>query len=343
MTVLAQINNNLIIIYSTLSILFTLFFFLNLDLISSKLNIYDYSDKNRKLHKKKVPPIGGVIFFLIFSFYVGCILFFFESRIFVHEKHIIVLFITCIIIFLAGLIDDKINLSSHRKTIIFLFLISVLILNDNELILTYLKIVSFDKTFALGNISILFTIFCFFVFINAFNMYDGINLQSGLYLLTLFGFFLYKDIEPLLFTPFIFITIVFLFYNYREKIFLGNCGSYFLPLLISSFFIKSNTKLNLVSVEEIIILMMIPGLDLIRLFCKRIMEGKSPFVADRNHIHHILSHNLGDLKSVFVIFFITFSSIIIYQFLNSILILLFQIIIYLYLIIFFGNKKNKIK
>ncbi len=337
---LTQINNNFTIVYSALSIIFILFFFLKLDFISSKLNIYDQSDNNRKLHKKKIPPIGGLIFFLIFFLYIITILFFFESRIFFHEKHIVVLFLTSILILLTGLIDDKINLSSRRKTIIFLFLISILILNDNELVLSYLKILSFNKTLAIGNISILFTIFCFFVFINAFNMFDGINLQSGLYLLTLFIFFIYKGLEPLLFIPFSLITIIFLIYNYREKIFLGNCGSYFLPFVISSFFIKSNNKLEIISVEEILILMVVPGIDLIRLFCIRLAEGKSPFVADRHHIHHILSRKLSDLKSVILIFSITFIPIICYQFLNNIFLIILQILIYLYLVISFGNKQT---
>ena len=37
------------------------------------------------------------------------------------------------------------------------------------------------ETFFLNIFAIFFTIFCFLVFINAFNMFDGINLQSGLY------------------------------------------------------------------------------------------------------------------------------------------------------------------
>ena len=338
---LTQINNNFAIVYSIFSFIFILIFFLNLNFISSKLNIYDHSDNNRKLHKKKIPPIGGLIFFLIFFLYIVSVLFFFESRIFFHEKHIIVLFLTSFLILLTGLIDDRVNLSSRRKTIIFLFLISVLILNDNELVLNYLKISTFKKTLAIGNISILFTIFCFFVFINAFNMFDGINLQSGLYLLTLFTFFIYKGLEPLLFIPFALITIIFLIYNYRERIFLGNCGSYFLPFIISSFFIKSNNKLEIISVEEILILMVVPGIDLIRLFCIRLAKGKSPFVADRNHIHHILALKLTELKSVIIIFSITFIPIICYQFLSNIFFIIFQILIYLYLVISFSNKQTK--
>ena len=334
------INSNLEIIYLSISIILVLFFFLNLNIISSKLNIYDKSDNERKFHKSKVPPIGGLIFFSIFLIYIFIISFINDSKFFFHEKHVAVLFLTSLLIFLTGLIDDKIGLSSNKKIILFLILISTIVLNDNELIIFFLRTLSFDKTFALGNISIPFTIFCFFVFINAFNMFDGINLQSGLYLLTIFLFFIYKGVEPLLFIPLVFTCLVFLYYNFKSRIFLGNCGSYFLPFIIAAFIIKSNIKLSLISLEEILILMIIPGIDLIRLFCKRLVQGKSPFIADRSHIHHLLSAKYNETMSVIIIFSITFFSIIFSQFINNIFVIIFQISIYLILLMFSKLKKN---
>ncbi len=328
-------NYNLILIFFSVSLLITFIFFLKLDLISSHLNIFDTSDHIRKIHKKKIPPIGGLIFFIIFLIYSLIIYFFYESNIFYHQKHILIFFVTCFLIFLTGLVDDKINLSSKRKTIIFLILISILVLNDDGLIVYFLRSTLLNKTFALGNISTFFTIFSIFVFINAFNMFDGINLQSGLYSLTIFLFFLLKGIEPLIFIPFSLISLIFLIYNFRGKIFLGNCGSYFLSFLISAFIIKSNIKLSLISVEEIVILMMIPGLDLIRLFCKRLVSGQSPFIADRNHIHHILSSKFSDLKSVIIIFSLTFIPILFIQYLSNFIIIIFQIFLYFSLIIYF--------
>ena len=63
MIVVEQINNNLEITFLLISIAIVLFFFFYLNSISLKLNIYDLSDNKRKFHKKKVPPIGGIIFF----------------------------------------------------------------------------------------------------------------------------------------------------------------------------------------------------------------------------------------------------------------------------------------
>ena len=338
MIVVEQINNNLEITFLLISIAIVLFFFFYLNSISLKLNIYDLSDNKRKFHKKKVPPIGGIIFFLIFCLYILFISFIYESKIFFHEKHIVVLFITSLLMFLTGLVDDKSNLTSNKKTIIFLILISTLVLNDNELIIFFLRTLSFSKTLALGNISIPFTIFCFFVFINAFNMFDGINLQSGLYLFSIFSFLVYKNIEPLLFVPLAFTSLIFLYYNFNNKVFLGNCGSYFLPFIISAFLIKSNINLSLISLEEILILMIIPGLDLTRLFFKRLVQGKNPFNADRGHIHHLLSDKYSQIKSVIIIFSTIFFPIILSQIVNNILLIIVQVCIYLSLV--FLSKKN---
>ena len=55
------------------------------------------------------------------------------------------------------------------------------------------------------------------------------------------------------------------------------------------------------TVDEIVLLMIIPGIDLMRLFCQRIIKHKrSPFSADRKHLHHLLSDKFGWLKTFFI-------------------------------------------
>ena len=46
--------------------------------------------------------------------------------------------------------------------------------------------------------------------------------------------------------------------------------------------------MHVVTVEEIVIFMLIPGLDMLRLALLRIANKKHPFSADTNHIHHLL-------------------------------------------------------
>ena len=48
-----------------------------------------------------------------------------------------------------------------------------------------------------------------------------------------------------------------------------------------------NQNFNIDS-DHIFLIMIIPGIDLIRLFLTRVSKGYSPFKPDRNHLHHIL-------------------------------------------------------
>ena len=85
-------------------------------------------------------------------------------------------------IFFIGLIDDKFTISPGNKSFLFLITVTILILNSPELQIYFIRFTTLKTTYSLGDFTIFFTIFCVFCFINAFNMYDGINLQSGLYI-----------------------------------------------------------------------------------------------------------------------------------------------------------------
>ncbi len=59
---------------------------------------------------------------------------------------------------------------------------------------------------------------------------------------------------------------------------------------------------NLNSVDEIFLLLMIPGLDMLRLFIERLLQKKNPLKPDRNHFHHLLL-NRFQRYNVLIIYF----------------------------------------
>ena len=122
-----------------------------------------------------------------------------------------------------------------------------------------------DNFIYLGIYSEIFTVFCFLIFLNAFNMYDGINLQSSSYSILIFSIFIFKQFYVNLSIVIIISLIFFLILNYKNKCFLGNNGSLFLAFLISYIFVESSNT-HLFYADEILLIMLIPGLDLIRLF-----------------------------------------------------------------------------
>ena len=88
--------------------------------------------------------------------------------------------------------------------------------------------------------------------------------------------------------------------------------------------------------------MMIPGLDLIRLFIIRIVKGKNPFLADSNHIHHLYLKKFS-LNTTFLIiqFQIIFPIILFYIFnVNLLFLILLSSSIYLLIVLYFTYLKK---
>jgi len=332
-------NINIINFLPILSIIATLLFFLFFEKIKLMLNIYDNADLDkRKIHLGNIPPIGGIIFFFIFNVYFILNIFFnVENTLIFNLKEQIVILITSNIIFFVGLIDDKHSLSPLKKSCIFLTIILILILNNPQLQIRFVRFDTIEALITLDDFTIFFTVFCIFCFMNAFNMFDGINLQSGFYLFLFFLVFLIKGVDSLFFISLLIPLFLFLFYNYRNKIFLGNNGTYFLSFVISIYLIKSNIVFSTISVEEILILLIIPGLDMLRLFLNRFINGKSPFLPDKNHLHHLLLKKSDQFTVSFIITMLTIIPYFIYLlFLKSLVILFLQFL--LYFILIYQNK-----
>ena len=330
------INNiNLIYFLPILSIILSILFYLFFEKIKLIINIYDDGNLDkRKIHLGNIPPIGGIIFYLIFLIYFVFNIFFNSENEFLFTfKEQLVFLISASLIFFIGLMDDKYSLSPLKKSITFLFIISIMLLNNSQLQVYYIRFDGIEKVITLGEFSVFFSLFCIFCFINAFNMYDGINLQSGFYLLLFFLIFSIKGIDSLFFISLLIPLTLFLYYNYKNKIFLGNNGSYFLSYLISIYLIKSNIGLNKISVQEILILLLIPGLDMLRLFLIRTYNGKSPFLPDNNHIHHLLLKKFNHFTVSLLIIMLTIIPYLIFVlFLKSFFVLFLQGLLYLGLI-----------
>ena len=136
--------------------------------------------------------------------------------------------------------------------------------------------------------SYIFTVLCIVIFINAFNMYDGINCQSIIFTLIFFLYLILKYEINYLFVSLVIASIFFINSNYQGKLFLGNNGTILIGSLISIVSITLYNNNISLEVDTIFILMMIPGFDMLRLFYERSIKGSLPFKGDRNHIHHLL-------------------------------------------------------
>jgi len=330
----------------------SVFFFVNLiffyliNLNKIKFAIYDYPDNYRKLHKKPTPTVGGffIIIFLLYLFILDTFNFqnIDTNLSFIAEgyKSKINLYIVCSLVFFLGYLDDKYNYNASKKVLFLLILIIGSVVLDKNLVLQNIhfsftdKIINFDNLLALC-----FTIFCLFVFINALNMFDGSNGQLGIYSIILL-LYLYSQNINLIYLLLIITLVFFLILNLNDKIFLGNNGSYSLGFLLSILIIKSynNFDTERIYADEYLVLMFLPGFEMIRLFISRIINNASPFSGDRNHIHHLILKKFENNWCQFYLILFVNLGIVMFYFFNFFVSFVFSIIIYILSIIVL--KKN---
>lgn len=327
---LFNINYNIFIILLFVNIVlfkFTSYFFV-------KSKIVDRPDKKLKIHKKIVPYNGGTVYLincLLILFYLN-----YDNFIELDEK-IFSLFLIFFIIFLIGFIDDVFNLSPTLRFLILFFVIFFLIKNFDYLNLEIIKFNSIEVEFQINSAGILFTIFCLLSFIQASNMIDGINLQFGIYNIFLI---LYLNTFVINFSIYLIpILIIFLYFNFKNQSFFGDSGSYFSSFLMGVCFIYYYNTSSLIFADDIFIAMLIPGLDMIRLFFSRINMRKSPFAGDRNHLHHLFLVKYDEKISILSSSLVMTSPMILKLFINNnVFISLFCIISYSAIIIFLKSS-----
>lgn len=304
----------------------------------------DNPDNKRKLHKNPIPLAGGTIIFLNLILYF---LFFLKNPsllinevIFENDKNLIFFFITSFFVFFLGFIDDKFDISASIKFFTLSIIFIIFLFFDASLNITIIKFSFFEKQFYLSQYSIIFTCFCFLVFLNAFNMFDGINLQSSFYvIIVLFSILIFYT--DLLIAKIILISMIgYSYLNFRNKSFLGDSGSLLVAFLIGYLFIKLYNYELINYTDEVVIYMLVPGVDLIRLFFKRILLKRNPLSSDRFHLHHLLLSKYSYHKTIGILLFLILLPVIMSRFgLSELIIILFFILIYSILLIFISPRK----
>jgi len=236
------------------------------------------------LHQELIPRGAGIVFGFIFL--LG--LFVYEFQNFSEMK---LTFLSILIIYIGGFLDDKYTLNSSKK-LAFIIAASV-IAYFAGFQLDYIG-TFFTYDFNLGYLSIFGTIFVIVALTNSINLSDGLDGLAGslsiIILTSLFIIGYIYDDHILIVWPALLISILvaFLLLNWHPaKVFMGDSGSLLLGFVISILSIHAIEYINPIS---ILFLAAVPVLDTLIVFRRRIQRGKSPFTADRNHLHHILNN-----------------------------------------------------
>jgi UDP-GlcNAc:undecaprenyl-phosphate GlcNAc-1-phosphate transferase len=309
--------------------------------ISNKTKLIDNPDRIRKFHKKPIPLLGGIMIFIPF-FIINFYSIFFGDSI----KTSLIIFLCSTGCFILGLIDDIYKISYKYKFLTLIIIFYVCIGLDSNFHITKIYFETFNRTFYFDHLYIPFTVLCLLLLTNAINLIDGID---GLCILISIIFFVWLIIFFKDFKNLYLILIISLFFilhlNIKKNIFLGDNGSLLIGSIIGLNIIL-NYNLHLkqmnVSVENIFILLMLPGLDMFRVFYIRISKKKNPFIGDRFHLHYLLiDQGFETIKTLIIFFLLIISPILLNFFTNIKPILIIFLYVIFYVILIFRLQKIK--
>lgn len=262
--------------------------------IAKMKKLYDVPD-DRKVHATPVPSLGGV------GIFAGFIIAFLLLSDLAPRGHSFPFYIAAfIVVFFFGVKDDILIITPLKK---FLGQLAVAI------ILMYKSQLLIDDMHGFLNIGIIppvfsypLTMFTIIVVMNSFNLIDGVDglaASIGLITCTLFALFFYLNNDWLFALMGIAMSgalLGFLRFNFSPaRIFMGDTGAMLLGLvnaILVIHFIKTAEGTHILPVYAAPAMgfgiLLLPLLDTLRVFGIRIFNKRSPFSADRNHLHHML-------------------------------------------------------
>ena len=326
--------------FTFLLILFVVTFLL-FEKFHVNFSVYRSIQINKKTSVAK-PIFGGALLFLYFLISIALFYFFEEAKFIDLQKdtcNLIFFYGSSILIFLTGLYDDRFDLSPNFR-LLFIGSISIaLITFDQNLIVNKLNFYHFETFEFPQSFGVIFTALCILSLINFMNMIDGKNGIMGFYSISLFLYFIFKGFEFYFISLMISGIILFLIFNLRNKTYLGDGGTYLIAFVLSIFLIKGHNINKTLWAEEILILLLIPLLDMIRLIFERLVRGKHPFKGDFNHLHHLLANITSKDSHILVIMIIfMIAPLVTYIIINTfIFALVTYTLIYFILIIILKN------
>ena len=264
--------------------------------LAKRYQLFDLPS-SRRVHTQPIPRIGGIAIFL--AVILGMLLWFgWDARIFG-------LGLGLTIVFLLGLFDDLYSLPAWFKVIVQFFAAAIVIMFG-------VTISNITNPFG-GNIllpvwlDVILTVGWLLLVTNTVNWLDGLDGLaagvSGIGALALVGISLLTIVnQPDTAKLAVIVagaSFGFLIFNWHPaKIFMGDSGSHVLGFMLAGLSIISGGKLATAA-----LVLGLPILDLFWAVLRRLRAGKAPWVADKEHLHHLLlSLGLGQRLTVGLIY-----------------------------------------
>jgi UDP-GlcNAc:undecaprenyl-phosphate GlcNAc-1-phosphate transferase len=254
--------------------------------VAEEWGMLDHPDA-RKRHACPIPTVGGLAMFIAVLLAVQ-----FGTQLTYPEK---ILLVCAGALVGLGMLDDKRNLPVSWRLMAQVTLAAIVV-TGAEGTVSYIGSL-FGIPIHLGLLAIPLSLFAFVGGINAINMIDGADgLAGSMALVTTLGVVILSEFADLDVPPDLPLALLgalagFLMFNSRvfvkrAWVFMGDAGSMWLGLVLGWFMAKMCQQHSDPGV--IFWIFGLPLIDTLAVMLRRMRSRKSPFKADRTHLHHIL-------------------------------------------------------
>ncbi len=265
--------------------------------LGRRLALLDFPDTDggRKRHAGITPLVGGIA--LAASALAACVLtvWLLPAGPWV-VQHLIWLGSVTAAMYVVGFFDDRFHLSPLLRLALAIVALLLALVYAPDFSLGFLRFAGQDSIWPLGSLGDGFALLCLVGLLNSVNMADGKNgiiLCLGLVWTAVLACHL-----PLAFLP-VLVGIgvalaVLLWFNMHGRLFMGDGGSYAMSALFGLLSIYAyNNDFAVMRADEVAVMFAIPVFDTVRLMTVRVISGRSPFLGDRDHLHHHLHQRFG--------------------------------------------------
>jgi UDP-GlcNAc:undecaprenyl-phosphate GlcNAc-1-phosphate transferase len=251
---------------------------------AGRLNLLDRPG-GRKRHLGAVPTVGGICIYCAFLLALSL-----DPRLLVLN---VIPIVNMGVLVCVGALDDALDLSPAKKFAVELIAAVALVSVAGAPIKQIIGVPGVDLILGVG-----FAILMTLCIVNAVNMADGVDGLAGwliavalVWLMVaalLTGDVGVRELTASLTVP----ILAFLAFNSRApwhpsaSVFMGDAGTLMLGYAISWFCLDLVGDGIPVIASSLVVA--VPVSDTVSLFFRRLMSGRSPFSADRNHMHHLL-------------------------------------------------------
>ena len=280
--------------------------------IALAIGLVDHPDQKRKLHKKPIPLVGGIVVFIATVTTIAVMAVFFQdqlSSLNLDTPKIVGLLIAGLLILLLGIIDDRFAIRGRQKLLGQIVVSTVLIYFGYQF--DVIEVFGQKFELELKVVSVIVAYGWILIGINSVNLLDGadgfattIGILTSV-ALSVMAFHLGHYEDAIICAAMAGALTAFMRFNFPPaSAYLGDAGSMLIGLFIAAMAIKSSYKqATAYTFLAPIALLAIPMFDTLAAIVRRRLTGRSIYTVDRGHLHHaLMGKGFGPRKALLLFF-----------------------------------------